>query len=225
MPRILTRIQRTARPRRCVLLLTLALLLPQLGWAQILGFGSPKFENGSYVLESDRTVRHPAQIRLLEDDRVVVKEGNENRRKLWPGDVYSLHIADRKYVKLEDFRMGRKQVEIAFVELVDSGRVVLMKYDYPVGSPSAMGANGTMMGGGSSNATAYLLSGPAGAGPTVVPESNSKKSVQKFQETLRPYLAARPDLLQLLEQERITYKNLVAAIHALNTNSPFTPAD
>ena len=49
------------------------------------------------------------------------------------------------------------------------------------------------------------------------------KNSPPFREALRPYLAARPDLLQLLDAKSLSPEQLPVLIHALNHNLPYSP--
>lgn len=195
--------------------------VPHLSRAQLFGKG---FETGSYVLREGPAGRQPGQLNLRNGTKLLLKTAAGKTRKLTPEQVQCFRIGPRAYVTAGDFRLGGAYVERAFVEQLDSGQVVLLRYEYSVGAPMAMGAGGGMSYGGSSNARALLLATPGEARVTPVQGGYYSGGGKAFREAVRPYLSTRPDLVQLLEQKRITDDNLPAVIHALNHHLPFDPA-
>lgn len=205
------------------LFLTVGLLLAQGSQAQTMGF--KKFEEGSYVLADNRAVRHPGQLKLLSGSKVVIKTPDGTTLKLKPEQLYSFRIGQREYTTASDFRVQGgfgMNVEEAFVERLDSGQVLLMRYDYTVGTPMMMGPGGTMTGSGVSSMKAYLLRRPTDeAYVSVQPAFYTFAGGNRFRDAVRPFLAGHADLLKLLDEKRITMDNLPAVIRALNAGKPY----
>jgi hypothetical protein len=202
-------------------LLLAVLLLPEITLAQLF----KGFETGSYILNDSRQVRQKGQLKLQSSQRLLVKDTDGKTIKLTPEQIYSFYQGNRHYVTIGGFHvkggLGGAEIDLAFVEQLDSGKVVLMRYDYSIGAPMTMGASGGMSYGGSSSNSAYLLDGLYAGSITVAQSGTYSSSSKQFREAVRPYLASRPDLVKLLDDKQITTSNLQAAIHALNHNLPF----
>ena len=198
-------------------------LLPQLGWAQL--FGGNSFKDGSYVLADRRTLRYTGQLKLQDGTTLVVKNPAGKNLKLNPVQVASFRIGSQRYVPAGNFHVsagiGGMDVDAVFAEQLDSGQVQLLRYNYSLSTPGSMGAGGTMTGGGSWGLSAFLLRKPSDIGYTVA--QSGPYSSKRLREALRPFLASRPDLIKLLDDKRINDDNIQAVIHALNTNSPYSP--
>lgn len=208
-----------------IVLLASILLLPQISRAQL--FGGNSFAAGSYVLADARNVRQPAQLKLQSGSKLVVKTADGQTLKFKPTQVQSFRIGSQKYIVARNFHviggLGGADVDDAFVEQLDSGQVVLARYDYSVGSGMSMSGGGMMTGGGSSELSALLLRGRYSSSFTAAQGGVYSSGGKRFREAVRPFLAARPDLVKLLDEKRITSDNLREAIHALNNNLPFAP--
>ncbi|MDJ0366578.1 hypothetical protein QMK33_15570 [Hymenobacter sp. H14-R3] len=193
--------------------------------SQAQGTGFKKFAEGSYVLADNRAVRYPGQIKLQSGSKLVIKTPDGTTVKLKPAQLYSFIIGQRQYTTARDFRVQGgfgTDVDEAFVEQLDSGQVMLMRYDYTVGSPMMMGAGGAMTGGGVSAMSAYLLRRPTDSTyVSVQPAFYSFAGGNRFRDAVRPFLAGHPDLLKLLDEKRITMDNLPAVIRALNAGKPY----
>jgi hypothetical protein len=205
------------------LLPTVGLLLAQGSQAQIMTF--KKFEEGSYVLADSRDVRHPGQLKLQSGSKVVIKTPDDTTLKLKPNALYSFRIGKREYTTASDFRVQGgfgMNVEEAFVERLDSGQVMLMQYEYTVGSPMMMSATGPMTGGGVSAMQAYLLRRPTdNTYVSVQPALYTSAGGNRFRDAVRPFLAGHADLLKLLDEKHITMANLPAVIRALNAGKTY----
>jgi hypothetical protein len=204
-------------------LLVAVLLLPEAAFAQLFN----KFESGTYILNDSRKVRQEGQLKLQSSQKLLVKREDGETIKLEPAQVYSFQKGSQHYVTIGGFHvkggLGGADVDMAFVEQLDSGRVTLMRYDYSVGAPVMMGAGGGMSYGGGSSSSAYLLDGLYAGSVTVAQSGAYSNGGKQFREAVRPYFASRPDLVKLLDEKRITTSNLQEAIHALNHNLPFNP--
>lgn len=189
------------------------LLLPQLASAQLFS----NFEAGSYILAKFPITRSEGQLKLKSGDYLLVKTSSGEKLKLTPRDVASFRIGNQKYITTNvgfEVRvgLGSTYVDKSFVEMLDSGQVVLMRYQYYIGSP----------GGGSTEHELYLVR-PSNSyrSPTPLPTNNFGGAGKKFTQALSPFVAQRPDLVQLLAEGQISTDNLLNFIHALNTGQPF----
>lgn len=205
-------------------LLFAVLLLPEIVLAQL-----PKgFAEGSYILNDSRQVRQHGQLKLQSSQKLLVKTADGKTIKLTPEQVYSFQQDNQHYVTAGGFHvkggLGGAEVDLAFVEQLDSGKVVLMRYDYSIGAPMTMGSGGGMSYGGSSSNSTYLLDGLYPGSITAAQGGTYSSGGKQFREDVRPYLVSRPDLVKLLDDKQITASNLQAAIHALNHNLPFNPS-
>lgn len=202
-------------------ILIFCLLLPQAIYAQF-----KKFEPGTYILDADRKTRHDAELKLKSSTQLVVRAGGKQNLTLRPKDIYSFRIGLRRYRTASGFEvkmgLGREYVDEGFVELLDSGQVLLMRYDYEIGSPGHMGAGGMMSGGFSYAESVYLLRGANSySAPVVIKGNGNAKEQELLKSTLAYYVAQRPDLAQLLQDGRIFIGNLQSFVHAINTGQPF----
>jgi hypothetical protein len=195
-----------------------ALLAPQLAHAQLF----KTVEVGSYVLTANPRVRQQGGLYLRDSEHLIVRDLAGKNTSFSPQQVSSFQIDKRKFVTAEGFQLhggfGDKVVNQGFVEQLDSGQVVLLRYQAPPSNAATRGNIGYDVFEGQS---VYLLR--FANAPTVTPIQTvwSKKS-PSFQNALRPYLAARPDLLQLLTANSLNPKQLPFIIHALNNNLPYS---
>lgn len=202
------------------LFLYLGFVLPQTAAAQLIRH----FEVGSYVLQTEPTVAHPAGLYTPDGQQLLVHDLSGRTETLTPLQVSSFRMAGRRFVTTGGFtaRTGgnRGYVPQAFAEQLDSGQVMLLRYTNPAGTTSGVSQSGAFVYGGPSSSTVYLLrTGNKEAALTTV-ESNWSRRDPQLLAALRPYLAARPDLLQLLEAKRLAPKQLPIIIHALNSGQP-----
>lgn len=202
-------------------ILVLCLLLPQAIYAQF-----KKFEPGTYILDADRKARHDAELKLKSSTQLAAREGSGRNTTLTPPDIYSFRIGQRRYRTARGFEvkvgLGREYVGEVFVELLDSGQVMLMRYVHEVNSPGHMQASGAMTGGYSSSQTVLLLRGASSySAPAVISGSGNAKEQELLKSTLAYYVTQRPDLAQLLQEGRIFAGNLQPFVHAINTGQRF----
>ena len=187
------------------LILLLTILFPQLVRAQ---FNS--FEPGAYILAGAPTVVQKGELKLRGSDQLVVKTETGQKLKFSPKEVIAFRIGEDKYVAVEQFTVGTGlnsfDVDQAFAKPLDSGAVELLYYEFTGHnySGSALLLRTASLG------TVALMRGGLGAS-------------KRFRETVRPFLQARPDFIQYLNEKRINIDNLAEAVHALNHNLPFTP--
>ncbi|MDU0372504.1 hypothetical protein ACFPAF_19040 [Hymenobacter endophyticus] len=208
---------------RFLLLVTFIGLLFQLpGRAQTSLLNS--FRPGSYVLRSDRNKRLNGQMKLRSSTLLLVKDEASKTIKLTPEDVQSFQIEGNKYTVAYDFEVRQglidALIEQAFVEQLDSGQVVLMRYAYTIGSPATMRAGGMMTGGQSEN-DVYLLRWGRGTSVSAIQASWLTGGGTRFREALLPYVNQRPDLVNLIESGTITVRDLPTLVKAINTGQAY----
>lgn len=103
------------------------------------------------------------------------------------------------------------------VELLDSGRVSLLRYESS--TAGVKGYDGTYE---QTGQVSVYLARPAGAAEAVsLPPYAWTNGGVKLHAALRPYAAGRPDLLALLAGSTIREFSLPAFFHALNSGQPF----
>ena len=201
-----------------LILCAFIVLLPGLARAQLLG-GSP-FASGSYVLNASPNLRQQGQLKLQSGSKLLVKMADGQTLKLHPEQIHSFRITNRKYVTARNFHVkggiGGAYIDNAFVEQLDSGQVVLLNYEYTINNGAGMS-----YGGSSTELNAYLLSRPGSSQFTAAQGSFYTGGGKQFREAVRPYLASRPDLVKLLDEQRISSENLREVIYALNNNIPY----
>ncbi len=199
------------------LLLSVVLLLPQALFAQFGGF-----EPGYYVLVDNRQLRHPAEIKLRDENTLLIRGENTKKEKLDLQDVLFFQVANRRFVPVGGFfiskGLGGTEVARGFAQLLDSGQVNLYEYQYFLTNPPV---GNTMIVGTSYWQTLYLLQRPNDEEPTPVEANRLSGAGKYFRQTLAPFISTRPDLQKLLADRKITLDNLVPFIRALNSGQPF----
>ncbi|UOQ81179.1 hypothetical protein [Hymenobacter sp. 5414T-23] len=181
------------------------------------------FQAGSYVLEKDIAVRHAGLIRARNKNLRVKAEQEKTVAYPW-AEVHSYRIGMARYIKASGFTIqtnfSTRQAADDFVQLLDSGALSLLRYEYaPTGG--YVGINGAPSLGPSSRPDLYLLHRVGEATPIEIPYSVLDGSGKKFREAVAFYVAGRPDLVKLLAAKKITIYNLETFIHAFNTHEPF----
>ncbi|MBC6605216.1 hypothetical protein H8B13_00135 [Hymenobacter sp. BT188] len=198
---------------RAFLLSFFGVLLPHLLLAQ-------GFQSGSCIFGNDSQTRHVGMIRL-HSNYLDFKNGKGEVVKLLPEDVYRFQIGNCNFTTASGFIVptvtAEKVMKLTFVQLLDSGQVVLMRYNEENRYAPIMGSGGSMMSyGGAYTLNTYLLQRPNEEEATSLPK-NSKE----LRLALAPYVQNRGDLIKLLTDKRISQRNLEAFIHSLNTGQPF----
>jgi len=205
---------------RYLISLTAALIAPQVASAQFI----KKVEIGSYVLNATPQVRQQAGLYLRNSEQLVVRNLAGENKSFSPREVSSFRIGNRQFITTGGFQIrggfGDRYITQAFAEQLDSGQVILLRYQVP---PSTAASRGNIGYDTEAGQSIYLLQAATTNTVTPIQAGWSKKSAP-FQEALQPYLAARPDLLQLLANKSLTTKNLPLLIHALNHNLPYGAA-
>jgi len=183
-----------------------------------LSLRGPEGAEGSYVLFNDPQVRHTGLLKVSAK-QLAVKDPEGQKFMLRPGEVTSLRVGQQRYTTAQGFTVRNGLFEHVendkvFVELLDSGRVSLLRYTSRVRT----GQLGT-----ASDFTAYLVrqAGQPLAITLYTDTGSYLKNHQELNAELRPYALNRPDLLKLLDANRVGPTQLTRFFHALNTNSNF----
>ena len=174
-----------------------------------------KAQPGTYILNADRQTRHAGNLRVHARE-LVVKDDQGQTIKYKPEEVYRAQIGHTRYTTARGFKAKKAlwsttQVDRLFVEVLDSGRVSLFRYTYYVG-----GANAT-----TTELATYLLQEASADSAVTLPVSAYTGKGKRFREVLMPYVASRPDLLQLVEYGAITIDTLPELLRAFNSGQPF----
>jgi hypothetical protein len=174
------------------------------------------FEHGSYLLKNAPELQKTGLLRTG-NKNLVVKETQDGKTLIFPwSEVLSYRLGLRRYIRARGFAVrspygGIENVtEDVFVELLDSGSVSLMRYQYYVNA----GMNRLLD-------TIYLIQRTGEANATIIPYSAFDGPGKKFREALAPFVTDRRDLVALLNDKKITVYNLQTFIHAFNKKESF----
>jgi hypothetical protein len=204
---------------RFFLLSTLCIGTSLAAQAQVsLNLAGPEGAAGSYVLLNEPQVRHTGLLKV--SARLLSgKDSDGQKISRRPGEVASLRVGQQRYTTAQGFTVRNGLFEHVendkvFVELLDSGQVSLLRYT----SRLRTGQLGT-----TSDFTAYLVqqNGQPTATTLYTDAGSYLKNYQALDAALRPYALNRPDLLKLLDANRVGPTQLTRFFHALNTNSDF----
>jgi hypothetical protein len=171
---------------------------------------------GTYVLRADRQQPHRGSLRVYAHELIVFTDQGQTLRYK-PEEVYRVQVGRVRYTTAQGFKTksglwATRQSGRLFVEVLDSGRVSLLRYTHYVG-----GHDNTT----TTALATYLLHEAAADSVVTLPVNADTGKGKRFQQTLLPYFAARPDLRQLVEYGAITIDNLPALLRALNSGEPF----
>jgi hypothetical protein len=199
-------------------IILLALIAPQLAHAQVF----KTMEIGSYVLSASPQTRQQGGLYLRSSDQLIVRDLAGKNTSFSPQQVSSFQINKQQFVTTGGFQLhgsfGDRYVAQAFAEQLDSGQVVLLRYKM---LPNSAATRGNIAYDAAADQIIYLLRFANTLTVTPIQAGWSKKSAS-FQKALRPYVASRPDLLQLLDAKNLDPKQLPLIIHALNDNLPYS---
>ncbi|MCA8829280.1 hypothetical protein [Hymenobacter pini] len=201
------------------LLLFAALLLPQILLAQ--------FEPGYYVLTTEPGVRRVAQIKMPDENTLLIKEGEQKKQELALSQVAYFKAGGKTYRPVSGFsiKSGKQTITHGFAEVIDSGQVMLYNYSYREKSPPTMSGNGLMYGGGSTWVTIRLIENAGQQNFTIISAPSFSGTSQEFRERLRPFLAPRADMVKYLDAKLLLIYHLEQAVQALNQGEAFVPVD
>ena len=195
----------------------LCLAWPLAGRAQLNLFRS--YRPGSYVLVATPAVRQVGKLSRSNDgtELLVKPADGGDKIKLSAGEIRSCVISNQRYITISDFSVGTSRFAgNTLVEKLDSGRVELLCYEHKemvAGSPSG----GMYGGGGAATIRQYLLHNPGTPNYIAVAENNFLGTNHKFEDSVRPFFTARPDLVALLDAHKVPEYNLPFLVHALNS--------
>ncbi|GAB3635079.1 hypothetical protein GCM10027422_06690 [Hymenobacter arcticus] len=158
---------------------------------------------------------------LVDGPELRVKNGKRITHVAASAITY-VKIADKQYfIPAQGFLVpaGVKYVPLpsTLVEVLDSGRVSLLRYESA--NARAYGVNGEVTSGGA--VAVYLVKTADATNAISLPDYAWTNKGQKLRLALRPYAADRPDLLALLDGGPISEGMLTAFFHALNSGQPF----
>lgn len=176
-----------------------------------------QFAAGSYVLVAEAPIRHPAMLKLQGSKALVVRAPDKSKHTLTPQEVAGFKVGRRTYTTAASFALPftNELVGKSFVEQLDSGQVVLLRYEYTTSIYSTAGGSPN---GSSYEHWLYLLYTPHNQAIVVLPPNAVGYAGNKFREAIAPFLENRLDLGAI-----VTIDNLPAIIHALNTDEPYDP--
>jgi hypothetical protein len=189
------------------LLLSICCALPLMSNAQ--------FVPGTYILMDNLQQIHTGDLKYQEST-LSVKDKIGKKTKYKADEVYYARTADNhRYISTNGFEalstFGTKIMGNTLVELLDSGQVCLMRYDYTTSIGTGSGISQFM----------YLIKQEGMVNSTTIPGYVWTNQGKKFYNTIIPFAANRPDLQKLLADHRINDRNLPAFFHAINSGQPF----
>lgn len=116
------------------LLLLAYLLIPKLANAQFTGLDD--FKPGSYILRATTSTRQVGMLKPRNQEKLVVQKFRTKNAVMTPAEVLAFQIENKKYTVVEDFEVRadfnrRRLMGKMFLQQLDSGRIELMRYDYP----------------------------------------------------------------------------------------------
>jgi hypothetical protein len=206
--------------KRCLTLAACLLGTALAAHAQLsLSLNGPAEAAGTYVLLANPQVRYSGQLKI--SARQLAAKDPQGKKTVWqPNEVARVTVGSKRYTTAQGFVIhnglwNHAEDKPVFVELLDSGRVSLLRYTSRVKS----GQLGT-----SAEFTAYLVqeaSQPVAQTLYIDDSSRYTTNYHELDEALRPYAVGRADLLQLLDANRVSPTQLTKFFHALNTNTFF----
>jgi hypothetical protein len=197
------------------LLLGALLLLSPLAQAQTL---FEAYKSATYSLATSRRKLYTGQVKV-HPDGLVVKDDQGTITRFTPEEVHYIRTADNKrYVSASGFTIKGRPVKPTLVEVLDSGRVMVMRYAIQQYAPAPMGTGSV----GMDMNFIYLIQDATEVEPTALPDFRVADGTA-FREALAPYVESRPDLAQQLANKKVYPTTLPVFIHALNSGQPFVP--
>lgn len=177
---------------------------------------------GAYILVDNRLKVYTGNLEVFE--RGLTSKEGKGKKKTWEAnEVYWARVGTRHYMPVKGFEiMGALRPRIidqGLAEVLDSGRVSLLRYDQQVNS-STMNSRGSYTG-MSSTVSTYLLQSATDENAVTIPMNRLSGKGPEFQAMLSPYFSSRPDLQAQLAKGEVRRRNLAAFFHAFNTGQPF----
>jgi hypothetical protein len=179
-----------------------------------------QYASGTYVLKQNPTKVETGNL-AINDLRLRVKADNGRITAFKANEVvYVENGKGKRLVPAQDFYKHQlafsKQKKAVFVELLDSGRLWLMQYEYT--TPTGFGPNG--LAGGAANI--YLVRPEGSAEVTTLPPYTWINKGNKLRETLRAYISDRPDLIAVVNDGAFQELDLPTLFRAINSGQPYT---
>ncbi|MDO7886540.1 hypothetical protein [Hymenobacter cheonanensis] len=174
-----------------------------------------QFIPGAYILMDNPQKVYAGDLKY-DKSTLTVKDKSGKKITYKTDEVYYAKTANnQRYISTSGFEalstFSSQVMGNTLVELVDSGRICLMRYGYIVSGGSGGGTSHFM----------YLLKQEGMPNAVTVPGYVWTNQGKKFYEAITPYAANRPDLQKLLADHRINDRNLIAFFHAINSGQPF----
>ncbi|MDB5233656.1 MAG: hypothetical protein JWR44_649 [Hymenobacter sp.] len=182
---------------------------------------------GTYILVDNRLKTYTGTLEIF--DRGLTAKEDRGKKKVWEAsEIYWARVGNHRYLPVGGFQVSpapKSRVEHGMAELLDSGRVSLLRYDYNVGSPGVGVADvgGGFSPGYASTLSVYLLQVPNEEDALAIPINRLTGKGAELRQMLAPYFASRADLVQQLESGAVTRRTLTAFVHAYNSGQPFVP--
>jgi hypothetical protein len=177
-----------------------------------------------YILKENPGVKVTTWFSYLGSGALLATSRNGKKYTLKAQHVTSVHWKQRSFLTVSSFEirnvLNKATVDYGFAEVLDTGRVMLLRYDYVASVPMILPTGaGLFVGGYSDSRYIYFLRDSTGtvAMPAFAHHSREQRAA------LQPYVASRPDLVAALESKQFNENSLPAIIRSLNSGQPFTP--
>lgn len=205
--------------RTAIFLLVASILLPRCLRAQ-----AAESTGNYYVLKESPGVRITSWFAYVNSSELLATSKHGRKYTLKAQHVLSLRWKQRNFLTVGGFEvrkgLTKVLVDYGFAEVLDTGRVVLLRYEYTTSIPLPLPVGGALTVASIPDSHAiYLLRDSAG----MVAMPVWARRGQEQRVALRPYVASRPDLVAALGDRRFNENSLPAVIRALNSGQPFVP--
>ncbi|NML63777.1 hypothetical protein HHL22_01015 [Hymenobacter sp. RP-2-7] len=207
--------------RTLFVLLIACILLPLCAQAQ-----STAEAGDYYILKENPGVKITTWFSYVSCNELLATSKYGKKYTLKAQYVTSLRWKQRSFLTVSGFEirkvLTKAIVDYGFAEVLDTGRVTLLRYDYAVGIPLVLPIGSRILAGSYQDPRyVYLLRDSTGTAAIPVFAHHAREQ----RAALRPYVASRPDLVAALESKRFNENSLPAIIRSLNSGQPFTPPE
>lgn len=179
-----------------------------------------------YILKENPGVKITTGFSYLGSGALLATGRNGKKYTLKAQYVTSVRWKQRSFLTVSSFEvknvLSKAIVNYGFAEVLDTGRVMLLRYDYVASAPMILPTGfGMFVGGYTDSRYVYFLRDSTGtvAMPAFAHHAREQRAA------LQPYVASRPDLLAALESKQFNENSLPAIIRSLNSGQPFTPPE
>lgn len=179
-----------------------------------------------YTLTTDPTIRHYASLKLHGTRELVIRETGSDKLKLTPREVAAFRIGTRSFLTVENSELDSgysdDRVSLAFAEVLDSGKVSLLRYEgsQNVIMPTlSLGVLSPRV--GSVKTQLYMLRDALTENNSTIPADGLMGGGPRFRSALLPFLTNRADLLKLLTENRLNIEDLPDVVRAINSGNSF----